>query len=452
MERAVNGFVVGAWCARLPASLAVGWAALWLVGCGGHALSVSCGMGNHLDNGVCVVDVICGPGTTMIGNVCLSSGSDGGISCGAGTHLVGGNCVSDGDAGAGALSCGPGTRLVGGACLPAVDGGAACGPGTILVNGACVPAPSDGSTPITCGRGTHLAGGACVPDAVDAGPPPTIACGPGTHLEGDVCLPNPDAGGLPQFVVRVGVTTLGADGYSSVPVTVVGTAPDGSPSTDTVVLDTSRPGAGTVAPSTLKLTPTGATVYFTPCNAAASMWCPGTVHITLALASNPTTVLAESQEITLVAPTGVGSDAPCLAGGNIIFFNGDANDYIFNGIETITQGKWSADFSASNVHVSVWPTDSSQGLWWDLYFDSSQLGAPLTTQVYTKAERWPFESTGHPGLDVSGDGRGCNMVTGTFQIEDLTVSGGSLASFTATFEHHCEGGSAAVRGCVHYGQ
>jgi hypothetical protein len=31
------------------------------------------------------------------------------------------------------------------------------------------------------------------------------------------------------------------------------------------------------------------------------------------------------------------------------------------------------------------------------------------------------------------------------------TASGSLMSFTATFEHHCEGGSAAVRGCVHWG-
>ena len=89
--------------------------------------------------------------------------------------------------------------------------------------------------------------------------------------------------------------------------------------------------------------------------------------------------------------------------------------------------------------------------WWDLYFDSSQLSAPLGAQVYEGAERWPFQSPGRPGLDVSGDGRGCNTVTGRFQIETLKLTGSSLTSFTATFEHHCEGGTLALRGCVHYG-
>jgi len=446
-----------------------------------------CGSGTHLENHACVVDVVCGPGTTKVGGVCLAQGADGGTSCGPGTKLAGSECVTIDDGGAagdsGGVACGPGTSLVNGQCLPTpMDSGTGvtCGTGTRLVGSQCVPNLPDAGPIVTCGSGTHLDGGTCVADPPDAGPPDagppvtcgsgthldggkcvadpsdgggaTVTCGPGTHLDGDSCVPNPDGGGGPQFLVRVGVTTLGADGYSAIPVVIVGTNANGDPSTDTIVLDTSRAGAGTVAPSTIKLTPTGGMAYFTPCSATASMWCAGPVRITLALASAPNTVLAQSQEISLVAPSGIGSDAPCLAGGDIIFFNGDANDYIFNGTETITLGQWSASYSSSEVHVSVTPSDSSQGLWWDLYFDSSQLGMPLMTQVYLKAERWPFESPGHPGLDVSGDGRGCNTVTGSFQIEDLTVTGSSLTSFTATFEHHCEGGSAAVRGCVHYGK
>jgi hypothetical protein len=176
------------------------------------------------------------------------------------------------------------------------------------------------------------------------------------------------------------------------------------------------------------------------------------VRITLALASAPTVILAESQEMTLVPPTGVGSASPCLAGGNTIFFDGDAGNYIFSGIQTITQGTWSITRSSSEVHVSVRPSDSKQGDWWDLYFDASKLTpSMLTTQVYENAERWPFQSPGHPGLDVSGDGRGCNTVTGRFEVEDLQGPTSAPSSFTATFEHHCEGGASALRGCVHFG-
>ena len=445
------------------------------VACSSNGLSPSqCGTGTHLENGKCVVDTTCGPGTTMVGNVCLAT-MDAGASCGFGTRLEGNQClVTPSDAGTAGVVCGSGTVLVASQCVPvAADAGPGirCGVGTHLEGTQCLADPSDAGVPLVCGPGTHPSGGACLPNPSDAGS--TVVCGPGTHQFGSQCLPDPgDGGNIPtcgpgtqavdggclavsdggaeQFIVRVGVTTIGADGYSTIPVTILGTAADGTPSTATVVLDTSRAGAGTLSPNTLTLTPTGATAYFTPCSAATSSWCPGTVRITLALASAPNSVVANSQEITLVAPTGIGSDSPCLAGGNVIFFNGDAGDYVYSGVETITQGKWSATASTSEIHISVTPSDESQGLWWDLYFETSQIPAPITTQVYEGAQRWPFESSGHPGLDVSGDGRGCNTVTGRFQIESLVTSNSSLTSFTATFEHHCEGGTPALRGCVHY--
>jgi hypothetical protein len=418
--------LVGAACLVLAAAT---------IGCGGSALGPgACGAGTHLEDGKCVVDVVCGPGTSLLGGVCLAA-SDAAAP------------AADGD---GSVTCGAGTELVGNTCVPiAADAGppVTCGAGTQLMGNTCVVLTTDGGAGASCGTGTPLADAACVPDAVDAS---SSDCAPGTQVDADQCTSAPD-GGAGQFIIRVGTTTIGADGYSAIPVVILGTDASGAPSTATVVLDTSRPGAGSLSPSTVTLTPTGTTVYFTPCSAAASMWCVGSVQITLALASAPTIVVAESQELTLVAPTGIGSDAPCLGGGDVIFYDGDPGDYIFSGTETITQGKWSATATSSNVHINVTPSDSTQGLWWDLYFDSSQLGMSLAPQVYTMAERWPFESPGHPGLDVSGDGRGCNTVTGSFQIEDLQLMNGTLMSFTATFEHHCEGGTPALRGCVHYG-
>jgi hypothetical protein len=259
-----------------------------------------------------------------------------------------------------------------------------------------------------------------------------------------------DAGGT-QFIVRVTVTTIGADGFSTIPVIVLGTDAMGNPSNAKVVLGVSRAGVGTVSPSTLTLGQAGGMATYTVCNAASSsVMCLGKVRITLALASAPTEILAQSQEINLVIPEGVGSPAPCLVGGNVLYFNGDASNYIFKGMQTVTKATWQPTVSSTQVHIHLTPSDTTtQGLWWDLYFDSSKLGMPLMTQVYKDAMRWPFQTDGHPGLDVSGDGRGCNMVTGRFEIQDLVMSNGALTKFTATFEHHCEGLAAALRGCVH---
>jgi hypothetical protein len=70
--------------------------------------------------------------------------------------------------------------------------------------------------------------------------------------------------------------------------------------------------------------------------------------------------------------------------------------------------------------------------------------------TYEGAERAAFASAGHPGIDIGGDGRGCNTISGRFQVEEITWEGATLTAFTASFERHCEEETPALRGCVHY--
>jgi hypothetical protein len=92
---------------------------------------------------------------------------------------------------------------------------------------------------------------------------------------------------------------------------------------------------------------------------------------------------------------------------------------------------------------------------WSLNFSTAKLTRrDLTPGYYPNAMRWPFEDPGHPGLDVEGEGRGCNEVTGNFTILDanldFTTTPPTVFSFAATFEDHCEGGPDAVTGHVYY--
>lgn len=416
------GAMVGVWCA-------IGVA----IGCSGatQTSAASCADGTHIENGKCVVTVDCGPGTNLVSGACLPATGEGGN--------------------VGEVQCGLGTKLVGHECVSGANGG---------TSGGSVDA--QGGEPSTVGQGDAGSGGSTVAGHGGASSGEAgaggVTCGAGTMQVGNVCLPEETGGtsgdgGLPSYIVRVGVTTVGADGYSAIPVFVIGTNPNYNAASDSVVLGLERPGAGSLSLTALKPGPTGTTLYFTPCSSATNSFCGGTQRITLASAASPTQVIAESQSFTLVAPQGIGSDSPCLAGGNTLFFNGDSGSYIYNGIETITLATWTASASSSQVHISLDPTDPSQGQWWDLYFDASKLANPvLATQVYENAERWPFQDSGHPGFDVSGDGRGCNTVSGRFQVEELQMNGGTLQSFTATFEHHCEGAGPALRGCVHFSQ
>jgi hypothetical protein len=384
-----------------------------------------CGAGTHLSGIECLADslVTCGSGTYQSGYTCLPLGA---ATCGAGTHLAGNQCLPDSG-----LTCGTGTHLSGTTCLP--DPGITCGPGTHASAGTCLPDP-----PLTCGPGTHLAGSSCLPDL-------TVTCAAGTHLDAGRCVLDAST----VFELRTAASTIPADGYSKIPVLVLGRNADGSPSQASLVLWTSRPGAGAFTPVQVTLGPLGAIAFFTPCS-SASVGCTGGVELRASLATDPTTPVAASGPLTLAAPAGVGSSAPCLLGGNVMFFDG--NDYIFNGTMTVTSGTFSAGGSEQVVSVQVTPGQQGQGTGWMLDFSASQLGQPLATQVYTGAMRYPFEQPGVPGLSLSGDGRGCSVLTGRFEIEELVRSAGRLSRFTATFEQHCEGGSSALRGCIHLEQ
>ena len=85
------------------------------------------------------------------------------------------------------------------------------------------------------------------------------------------------------------------------------------------------------------------------------------------------------------------------------------------------------------------------GGWWTTDF-AAPPGQELAAGASYEAKRYPFND-GMAGFDHSGNGRGCNTLTATFTIHELTFDpDGTLRSFRADFEQHCEGGEAALRG------
>jgi hypothetical protein len=201
----------------------------------------------------------------------------------------------------------------------------------------------------------------------------------------------------------------------------------------------------------------GVVTYLTPCDSILTPTCTGAFTATLALAGAPATLVARSVSATLVEPTGVGSTAACLTGGNVLFLDGDVGDPVHVGIDSITLGLWTGTHlgggAPNRVDVAVQPTDSSQGTLWTATFSTEELGLAMTAQVYDNAERVDFAAPGHAGMEVIDAGATCNTLTGRFQVHDLTISGGTtVTDFTATFEQHCDGGTPALRGCVHFAQ
>ncbi|MEV0718980.1 hypothetical protein [Asanoa sp. NPDC050611] len=133
-----------------------------------------------------------------------------------------------------------------------------------------------------------------------------------------------------------------------------------------------------------------------------------------------------------------------------VTFSGDSGDYISQG-DSYSYSTGNGDgitvssSSGSTVAISI---NAYNGDWWTVTFDAPGT-QKLTAKTYSAAHRHPFNGTG-PGLDLSGEGRGCNELTGSFTVTKAVFGAdGYVQAFDATFEQHCEGGDPAARGKVH---
>jgi hypothetical protein len=133
----------------------------------------------------------------------------------------------------------------------------------------------------------------------------------------------------------------------------------------------------------------------------------------------------------------------------------DPGDYIGQGIAYsyatpanvffATVNSW---YGANNMVSVTMRTDPSSTDYWILRF-AAPPGQTLAAGTYTDAARAGSQTAGQPGLDLSGMGRGCNTVIGSFTVSDAVFGPyGYVQSFRATFEQHCEGAFPALRGEV----
>ena len=158
----------------------------------------------------------------------------------------------------------------------------------------------------------------------------------------------------------------------------------------------------------------------------------------------------------LVAACGEGNRLTGPTGSAVSTFlelRSDPGDYIGAGESrryTLEDADWLARATfgvaePNHIVVSLRPKDGSLTWWWNFNLAAPE-GQSLKVGAYENARRWPFHGQ-QPGLDFSGTGRGCNMLTGSFVIRALQIGpGNSLDRLHATFEQHCEGRSPALKG------
>lgn len=130
----------------------------------------------------------------------------------------------------------------------------------------------------------------------------------------------------------------------------------------------------------------------------------------------------------------------------------DGGDYIGGGVSRFfVNGPDSVTVSGTAAYLTVAVSGGPYGDGYSMDF-AAPPGQKLHPGLYTGAQRAPFRETGHPGIDISGNGRGCNTDSGRFDVKQIvTRSDGSVSRLWLTYEQHCEGGLAALFGEVRVG-
>jgi len=139
---------------------------------------------------------------------------------------------------------------------------------------------------------------------------------------------------------------------------------------------------------------------------------------------------------------------------SFLSFQSDPGDYIGGGasqnytLATMKFVGW-GDSVQPAVNISVeTPTGGGSFVRWSLSMKAPS-GQQLLPGTYNNATRYPFQAAGVPGLSFSGNGRGCNTLTGSFVVlEAVYGPQGEIERFHATFEQHCEGVVPALRGQI----
>ena len=152
------------------------------------------------------------------------------------------------------------------------------------------------------------------------------------------------------------------------------------------------------------------------------------------------------------------SVAPAFGQQTVLYYRSEPGDYIGQGQE-VTLTTEDVDFIVrpsfrGSVRISMnnfTRVPRPPSIWWNAEFAPPQ-GTDLVVGAYENATRWPFQAPTEPGLSFSGQGRGCNRLTGRFDVLDAVYdpNTGAVISFAVDFEQHCEGGAPALFGSIRF--
>lgn len=172
------------------------------------------------------------------------------------------------------------------------------------------------------------------------------------------------------------------------------------------------------------------------------------------------TTLLNGMNFSLLAALclGCGGGAVSIQRETFFSYTSDPGDPIGAGasgrLTPTTPGFWHVsvhpDRSAMDIQILT-SLDGSTPPW--LISVSAPDKRPLEVGTYALAERFPFQSTGHPGISVIGPRGSSSTISGSFVVRELVVGAdGTVERLDMTFEQHSDGAVPALRGEISIGQ
>jgi hypothetical protein len=134
--------------------------------------------------------------------------------------------------------------------------------------------------------------------------------------------------------------------------------------------------------------------------------------------------------------------------GNYVYLESEIGDYIGQGGNYLyTPADSVITINESGSYLGVWVDGDDS---WSGDFKAMDSLMRLEVGYYGDLQRYPFQNPVKGGLSWSGEGRGCNTLTGWFVVDSVTYDGNTLAAIDLRFEQHCEGGGPALNGEIHW--
>ena len=113
-------------------------------------------------------------------------------------------------------------------------------------------------------------------------------------------------------------------------------------------------------------------------------------------------------------------------------------------------GVYGDPFTMLSFSIAEPWTPEGLSRYWNLELAAPE-GAILSVGSYANATRWPFQETTAPGLTFSGNHRGNNRLTGSFNILESNVADDGTFSFAVDFlQYDEESTNAWIKGAIRY--